>query len=96
MRRVQPITELRQGQSGTVVAVDGGAGIHQRLSALGIYTGTRITKVGSTFSQGPVTVQTAGCQVAIGHGQARRIYVETAGQPKADSENAEPACDGGE
>ena len=47
-----------------------------RLSALGIRPGKRITKVGAMFMRGPVTVQVDRTQVAVGFGMARRIMVE--------------------
>ena len=47
-----------------------------RLDALGIRPGKRITKVGSMFMRGPVTVQVDRAQVAVGFGMASRIIVE--------------------
>lgn len=47
-----------------------------RLSALGIRPGKRVTKVSSMFMRGPVTIQVGNAQVAIGFGMAKRILVE--------------------
>ncbi len=47
-----------------------------RLSALGIRPGKRITKVGSMLMRGPVTIQVDRAQVAVGFGMASRIIVE--------------------
>jgi len=44
--------------------------------ALGIRPGKRITKVGSMFMRGPVTVQLDSTQVAIGFGMANKVIVE--------------------
>ena len=47
-----------------------------RLGALGIRPGQRLTKVSAMFMRGPITVQSGGAQVAIGFGMAIRIIVE--------------------
>ena len=66
---------MRAGQSGIVVEIRGGHGLVSRLSALGIRPGQRVTKVGSTFMRGPVTIQVGNAQVAIGFGMANKIIV---------------------
>jgi len=70
------LSRMQTGQSGIVVHILGGHGLVNRLSALGIRPGKRITKVGSMFMRGPVTVQVDRAQVAIGFGMASRIMVE--------------------
>ena len=70
------LARMRAGQSGKVVQVQGGMGLANRLSALGIRPGKRVTKVSSMLMRGPVTVQVDGTQVAMGFGMARRVIVE--------------------
>jgi len=70
------LSQMQTGQSGTVIQVQGGRGLINRLSALGIRPGQRVTKVSSMFMRGPVTVQLGNAQVAIGFGMAKRIIVE--------------------
>ena len=70
------LSRMPTGQSGSVVQIQGGHGLVNRLSALGIRPGKRITKVSSMFMRGPVTIQVDRAQVAIGFGMARRIIVE--------------------
>ena len=70
------LTRMQTGQSGIVVQIQGGHGLVNRLDALGIRPGKRITKVGSMFMRGPVTVQVDRAQVAVGFGMASRIIVE--------------------
>lgn len=67
---------MEPGQSGTVVQVEGGRGFSRRLSAMGLRSGSRVTKVGSMFMRGPVTVRVGQTQIALGFGMARRILVE--------------------
>ena len=80
-----PLAQMRPGQSGTVIEIQGSHGHHghhghfglvNRLDALGIRPGKRVVKVSSMFMHGPVTVQINGTQVAIGFGMSKRIIVE--------------------
>ena len=66
---------MEAGQSGTVIEIQGGRGLIDRLSALGIRPGQRVTKVSSMFMRGPVTIQIGNAQVAIGFGMANKIIV---------------------
>jgi len=69
------LSRIQAGQSGTVIQIQGGYGLVNRLNALGIRPGKRITKISSMFMRGPVTIQVDRAQVAIGFGMARRIIV---------------------
>jgi len=71
-----PLSRMEAGQSGTVIQIEGGRGMVNRLSALGIRAGKRITKVSSMFMRGPVTIQVGNTQIAIGFGMAKRIIVQ--------------------
>jgi len=70
------LRQMQAGQSGTVVYIDGGHGLVNRLNALGIRPGKRITKFSSMLMRGPVTIQVDRAQVAIGFGMANKIIVE--------------------
>jgi len=70
------LAEMKTGQTGTVVGVLGGHGLIQRLDALGIRPGRKVTKISSTLFRGPVMLRVNNTQVAVGFGMARRIIVE--------------------
>ena len=70
------LQKMKAGQSGTVAQLLGGHGLVNRLSALGIRPGKRITKVSSMFMRGPVTVQVNSTQIAIGFGMANKVLVK--------------------
>ncbi len=70
------LAQMQTGQSGIVVQIYGGHGLVNRLGALGIRPGKRVTKVSSMFMRGPVTIQVDRAQVAIGFGMAKRIIVD--------------------
>ncbi len=75
-RKQITLSRMQTGHSGIVVQIQGGYGMVNRLSALCIRPGKRITKVSSMFMRGPVTIQVDRAQVAIGFGMASRIIVE--------------------
>ena len=70
------LRQMRTGQSGVVLEIQGGYGLISRLYALGIRPGQKIIKVSSTLMRGPVTIQVGNAQVAIGFGMANKIIVE--------------------
>ena len=70
------LAEMKTGQTGTMVGVLGGHGLVQRLDALGIRPGKKVTKINSTLFHGPITLKVDSTQVAVGFGMARKIIVE--------------------
>jgi len=67
---------MKLEQSGTVVAIQAGVGLVNRLGAMGIRPGTKIVKISGNVMSGPVTVRTGNIQLALGHGMASKIIVE--------------------
>lgn len=74
--RLMTLSQMRAGQSGIVAHIEGGYGLVNRLNALGIRLGKRVTKISSMLMRGPVTVQLDNNQVAIGFGMANKIIIE--------------------
>ena len=70
------LTDMKSNQSGRVREIHGGPGLANRLDAMGIRPGKKITKLSSMMMRGPVTVQVDNAQLAIGFGMARKIIVE--------------------
>jgi ferrous iron transport protein A len=75
-RNLITLTRMQSGQSGRVVEIQGGFGVIDRLNALGIIPGKRITKISSMLARGPVAIQVDRAQLAIGYGMANKIIVE--------------------
>jgi ferrous iron transport protein A len=75
-RNLITLTRMQTGQSGRVVEIQGGFGVIDRLNALGIIPGKRITKISSMLARGPVAIQVDRAQLAIGYGMANKIIVE--------------------
>ena len=70
------LRQMGAGQSGIVAYIEGGHGLVNRLNALGIRPGKKITKVSSMLMRGPITIEVDRAQVAIGFGMANKIIVE--------------------
>ena len=73
---VKSLNDLNPGESGVVREIRGGQGLINRLNALGIITGKKITKIDSMLMRGPVTVLVNRTKVAIGFGMAGKIFIE--------------------
>ena len=70
------LAQMRTGQRGTIVEVNGGCGLVRKLDAMGIRVGKRITKVSAQWMKGPVILQQDNTQVALGFGMASKVLVE--------------------
>jgi ferrous iron transport protein A len=75
-RKLVTLRQMQSGQSGKVVEIQGGHGLINRLNALGVRPGKRITKVSSMLMRGPVTIQSGNTRIAVGFGMANKIIVE--------------------
>ena len=75
-KKLVTLRQMNSGQSGKVIQVQGGVGLANRLSALGVRPGKKITKVSSMLMRGPVTIQSGNTRMAIGFGMANKIIVE--------------------
>jgi ferrous iron transport protein A len=70
------LVQMQRGQRGTVLQLQGGRGLVNRLNALGIRPGKKITKVSAMLMRGPVTIEVDRTHIAIGFGMARKIIVK--------------------
>ncbi|MFC1981831.1 ferrous iron transport protein A [Chloroflexota bacterium] len=75
-KKLVTLRQMGTGQSGKVVELQGGRGLINRLSAMGIRPGKKITKISSMLMRGPVTIQSGHTRLAIGFGMASKIIVE--------------------
>jgi len=70
------VARMKNGQHGTVLRIEGGHSLIDRLNALGVRPGKKITRIGAMIMRGPVTVKVGSCQVAMGFGMAGKVVVE--------------------
>ncbi|MFP3896977.1 MAG: ferrous iron transport protein A [Anaerolineales bacterium] len=69
-----PLSHLRAGESGIVLRLRGGRGFVGRMAALGFTPGATL-HVARNSGRGPIIVDVLDTQIALGRGQANRVYV---------------------
>ena len=67
-----PLSRLKPGEVGRVMAVEGGHGIRQKLFLRGLFEGSVVRVISCC---GPVTVEVDRSTVSIGRGMAQKIIV---------------------
>lgn len=72
------LNQLRPGETATIVAIDGGTGLRQRLQQMGLHPGDTVSIASTGAFRGPVLVGVHGMQIALGQGVARKIVIEPA------------------
>ncbi|MBU0572858.1 MAG: FeoA family protein [Candidatus Margulisiibacteriota bacterium] len=75
-RAIIKLVDLKPGQEGRVVSIDGGNRIVDRLRALGIREGLTVKKISAMILWGPVSVKIGSTTLSMGHGMASKIVVE--------------------
>jgi ferrous iron transport protein A len=72
-----PLTHLKPNHKGKVAEIAGGLGLQNRLMNMGLYHGKELTKLSHIGLRGPVVVKVGRSILALGHGVAAKIIVET-------------------
>jgi ferrous iron transport protein A len=70
------LDQIFENRKAKVIDIQGGVGIKQRLSQMGIHPGDCITILRYGALRGPILIEIHGSQVALGRGIAARIIVE--------------------
>ena len=69
------LSQMKDGQQATVSGVEGGRGLVEKLTAMGIRPGKRITRFCSMYLHGPITIRIDNLQLSLGRGIADKILV---------------------
>lgn len=69
---------LLAGKSGTVAELRGGRGFTTRMAALGFTPGAQVTMI-QNFGRGPIIVLVRGTRIALGRGEAERVWITSNG-----------------
>jgi len=75
-KELVPLGALGAGEIGVIEELRGGHGFVSRLSSLGFTPGARIEVV-QNYGHGPLIVAIRDSQIALGRGQAMKVYVST-------------------
>jgi len=80
MRSISPkdsdvimLSQLKPGEQGVVVAVEGGRGLRQKLSLRGVSEGSTARMIWA--SRGPIVVDVDRSTVCMGRGMARKVRI---------------------
>ncbi len=76
MENFKTLPELKPGESGKVIEIQGGAGLVRHLESLGVRVGKKITKISAQIWRGPQVIKIDNMQIALGFGMAKRVLVE--------------------
>jgi ferrous iron transport protein A len=68
------LSNLAPGEVGEVHKLVGGWGFMSRLATLGFTPGAKFTMV-QNFGHGPLIVSIRGTRIALGRGEAAKVYV---------------------
>ena len=68
------LSKLAPGEVGVVHKLTGGWGFTSRLATLGFTPGAKLTMV-QNFGRGPLIVNIRGTRIALGRGEAAKVYV---------------------
>jgi ferrous iron transport protein A len=71
---VVPLSALHPGERGVVVQLAGGRGLLCRMASLGFTPGAEVT-VAQNFGRGPLIAVVRDARIALGRGEAGRLYV---------------------
>ena len=69
-----PLENLAAGEHGTIISFIGGKGLTSRLTSLGFTPGVEVDMT-QNYGHGPLIVTVRGSRVALGRGEARKIFV---------------------
>ena len=76
MKKVS-LVNLKPNHKGKVSEISGGLGLQNRLMSMGLYVGKEITKLSYVGLRGPVVIRVGRSVLALGHGMATKIIIET-------------------
>lgn len=73
-RGLERLSELKAGEQATIQGFDAGHGLISRLSVLGFTPQARVTML-QNFGSGPVIVKMRETRIALGRGEAMKVWV---------------------
>jgi ferrous iron transport protein A len=75
-KKIIPLAHLEKGDTGTIIEIQRGHGLNQRLNILGIRVGQKVKIISKQPLMGPLTISIGNSQMTIGRGMAHKIIVE--------------------
>jgi ferrous iron transport protein A len=70
----RPLSQVKEGQTVSIVAIDGGRELRSRLTTMGLLPNTRVTVIHNGKS-GPFVINVKNSKMALGRGVVDKIMV---------------------
>ncbi|MFT7880837.1 MAG: FeoA family protein [Sulfurimonas sp.] len=70
------LTELKKGQSATIIKINADSALKDRLKSMGISRGERLTVRGCSLAKQTIEIEIEGTLVALRAEEAKKIEVE--------------------
>jgi Fe2+ transport system protein FeoA len=71
------LTQMQANHRGKVVQILAGSNLQSRLMNMGVFKGKEVTKLSHIGLKGPVVIRVGRGILALGHGVAGKIIIET-------------------
>ncbi len=71
------LDELDPGRTGSITAIVGGGPLVQRLMAMGLLEGSKVTVTRKALGGDPIEIKVMDYSLSLRRDEARRIHVET-------------------
>ncbi len=75
--RKMSLTQLEADHRGKIVEISGSQNLQDRLMNMGVYKGKEVVKLSHIGLRGPAVIKVGRSILALGHGIAAKIIVET-------------------
>ena len=70
------LAELKSGERGKIVALEGGQGFQERMSTMGVRVRKEVKVMAKQPAEGPLVIKIDNFTVTLGRGMARKVLVE--------------------
>ncbi|MBU0605847.1 MAG: ferrous iron transport protein A [Candidatus Omnitrophica bacterium] len=71
------LIKLKANRKGRIVEILGGSNLQSRLMNMGVFKGKEISKLSHVGLRGPVVIKSGRSILALGHGVAAKVILET-------------------
>lgn len=77
MKRIS-LVQVKAGSKAKIIEILGGSNLQNRLMSMGVFRGKEVTKLSHVGLRGPVVIKSGRSILALGHGVAAKVIVESA------------------
>jgi len=71
------LVQIKANHKGKIIEILGGTNLYHKLMNMGLYKGKEVIKLSHIGLRGPVVVKVGRSVLALGHGVAEKIIIES-------------------